>query len=98
MQPRTPMGLDKRSLDTLAEWRDGAAWDSGFLGLIGRFVLWFDEEQIEYQFCDSVAVRLHGGSPQGRDAALLLTPSSWSRVRERQGQRSRPPTAATVAR
>src|SRR5690348_817715 len=85
--PGTPMGLDKRALDTLADWRDGKAWDGGFLGLIGRFAPWFDEEGIEYQFYETVAVRLHGGTPSGRDAALLLTPASWRKVLERAGER-----------
>src|SRR5205085_2531002 len=82
-----PMGLDKRVLDALADWRDGKPWEGGFLGLIGRFVPFFDAEGIEYLFSESVAVRLHGGEPGSRDAALMITPASWARVRERHGDR-----------
>src|SRR5262245_3080812 len=84
-QPRTPMGLDKRVLDTLAEWRDGTAWDSGFLGLVGCFVPWFDAERIEYAFTDSLAIRLHRGCWAGISAFLVVTPTAWQRILQTQG-------------
>ena len=80
MQQTPP--LDKRVLDALAAWRNSRqdGWDSGFLGLIGRWVPWFDAERIEYAFDDTVAVQLHGGEPQGMGASLLMTPAAWERV------------------
>jgi hypothetical protein len=74
--------LDKRVLDALAAWGSSRHddWASGFLGLIRRWVPWFDAERIEYAFDDTVAVQLHGGDPQGTSALLLMTPSAWERV------------------
>jgi hypothetical protein len=85
MQETPP--LDKRIRDTLADWRkrDSDDWDSGFLGLVNRYVPWFDAERIEYAFIDSVAVQLHGGKPNGIGAYLAMTPASWQRVLQTQG-------------
>jgi hypothetical protein len=79
--------LDKRIRDALADWRkaDSDDWDSGFLGLVSRYVPWFDAERIEYAFTDSVAVQLHGGEPQGKGAYLVVTPASWQRLLQTQG-------------
>jgi hypothetical protein len=85
--PTTPMGLDKRALDLLAAWRDCLRWDEGFLELIRQFVPWFEAEGIDYLFSEAVAVLLHGGSSNSQDAAMLLTPAGWQRVRERGGER-----------
>jgi hypothetical protein len=78
---------DKRVLDALAAWRDvdSDAWDSGFLGLIGRYLPWFEAKRIEYAFTDTVAVRLHGADPRAMNAALLTTPASWERICQAQG-------------
>jgi hypothetical protein len=87
--------LDKRILDALMDWRADreADWDSGFLGLIGRWVPWFDAERIEYAFDDSTAIQLHGGDPDGQGASLLMTPASW----EHACRTARPPIRARRA-
>jgi len=79
--------LDKRVRDALARWRKSCQqdWDSGFLGLISRYVPWFDAERIEYAFIDSTAIQLHGGEPHGVGAWLVVTPASWQRMLQTQG-------------
>jgi hypothetical protein len=76
---RKTSSLDKRVRDALAGWE-------GYLTLIGHYVPWFDAEGIEYAFDDSTAVRLHGGKPWGQNAALMMTPAAWERLRQKKGQ------------
>src|SRR6476620_9278917 len=78
--------LDKRVYDLLSEWRQrgSKAWDSGFLGLIVRYLPWFEAEGIEYLFHYCVAIRLHGGEC-GQCASLTVTPAGWRRICETQG-------------
>jgi hypothetical protein len=79
--------LDKRVYDLLAAWRErgNEAWDSGFLGLIVRYLPWFEAERIDYMFTYSTAIRLHGGEC-GQDVSLAVTPASWERICQTQGR------------
>jgi hypothetical protein len=78
--------LDKRVYDLLAEWRQRGndSWDSGFLGLIVRYLPWFEAEGIDYLFHYSIAIRLHGGEC-GQCASLTVTPEGWQRICETAG-------------